>query len=129
MDYHWFFDTLITIAVCDRPEVKFLNRHVREQLCARSAQMWKDLGVILLGSENNDALEVIKNDNSNVMGRCSAMFQLWLDRQPSASWRQLIQALKELHLNYIAHQIESKLIIPVLESSAGLLLIEIELML
>ena len=37
------------------------------------------------------------------------MFQLWLDRQPSASWRQLIEALKQLHLNYLAGQIESKL--------------------
>jgi len=52
------------------------------------------------------------------------MFQLWLDRQPTASWAQLIAALKQLQLNYLASQIESKLTVPVLEHStnAGLLL-------
>ena len=114
---------MIIIAVDDRPDVKFLNRHVREQLCAKSTHIWKDLGIQLLGTESNDALEVIKNNNSDVMDRYSAMFQLWLDRQPTASWRQLIQALTNLNLNYMAHQIESKLITPGLESSAGLLAI------
>ena len=102
-----------------RPEIKFLNRHVREQLCARSAEMWKDLGIELLGMGSNDALNVIQSNNSDVMNCCSAMFQLWLDRQPSASWRQLIEALKQLQLNYLAYLIESKMI-PVLEPSVGL---------
>ena len=105
--------------------MKFLNRHVREQLCAKSAQMWKDLGLELLSTGSNDALEVIKNNKSDVMDRCSAMFQLWLDRQPAASWRQLIKALKNLHLSNIAHQIELKLTTPVLESITGLLSKEI----
>ena len=95
--------------VHDRPDVKFLNRHVREQLCAKSAQMWKDLGLKLLSTGSNDALEVIENNKSDVRDRCSAVFRLWLDRQPTATWRQLIQTLKRLHLNNIAHQIESKL--------------------
>jgi len=57
------------------------------------------------------------------MNCCSAMFQLWLDRQPTASWAQLIAALKQLQLNHLASQIESKLTVPVLEysTSAGLL--------
>ena len=87
--------------------------------------MWKDLGLELLSTGSNDALEVIKNNKSDVMDRCSAMFQLWLDRQPTASWRQLIKALKRLHLSNIAHQIELKLTTPVLESNTGLLSIEI----
>ena len=48
------------------------------------------------------------------------MFQLWLDRQPTASWRQLTEALKQLQLNYLASQIESKLMTPVVDLSAGL---------
>ena len=83
--------------------------------------MWKDLGVELLGTGSNDDLEVIKNNNTDLRDRCSAMFQLWLDRQPTASWRQLIQALKGMRLNHFAHQLESKLTIPVLDSSFGLL--------
>ena len=27
------------------------------------------------------------------------MFQLWLDKQPEASWEQLIKALKDIDLN------------------------------
>ena len=111
---------MILTPVRDRPEVRFLNRHVREQLCATGAQMCEDLGLELLGTKNNDWLQVIKNDNTNLRHRCSAMFQLWLRRQPTANWRQLIQALKNIRLNHLALQIESKLI-PVLDSTFGLL--------
>ena len=95
---------------------------MREQLCAKSAQTWKDLGIELLGVGSNDALNVISNSNTDVMKCCSAMFQLWLDRQPNASWRQLIEALKRLQLNYLADQIESKLIITLLKCDGSLLI-------
>ena len=101
-----------------------MNRHVREQLCAKSAQMWKDLGAELLGVGSNNALDIISNNNNDVMNCCSAMFQLWLDRQPTASWGQLIEALKQLQLNYLADHIKSKLAISLLESSGGMLIIE-----
>jgi len=52
---------------------------VREQVCAKSSQTWKDLGIELLGADNNDALDVISKNNNDVMRCCSAMFQLWLD--------------------------------------------------
>ena len=95
---------------------------MREQLCAKSPQAWKDLGIELLGDENSDALDVLKNNNSDVMSCCSAMFQLWLKRQPTASWSQLIQALRQLQLYLLADQVESKLTaVPVLESDSGLL--------
>ena len=94
---------------------------MREQLCANNAQTWKDLGVELLGEGSNDTLNIIKNDNSDVRDRCSAMFQLWLDRQPTASWRQLVQALEQLKLNYLAKQIELKLTTPHLDPVTGLL--------
>lgn len=107
---------LLLTTVDDRPEVVFLYRHVRKQLCASGAEMWKNLGVELLGDTN--ALEIIKLSNSNdVQSCCSAMFRLWLERGTTASWRQLINALKQLQLNYLANQIESKLIIPGSEAS------------
>ena len=99
--------------------MKYLNRHVREQLCART-ELWKDLGVELLGVGSNDALNVIQSSNNDVTNCCSAMFQLWLDRHPTASWRQLIEALRHLQLNYLAYQIESKLMMPVVDPNAGL---------
>ena len=88
-------------------------------MCAKSTQTWKDLGIELLGADNNDALNVISHNNNDVMKCCSAMFQLWLDRQPTASWKKLIEALNQLQLNYAADQIKSKLILQ--ESDAGLL--------
>ena len=100
---------------------------MREPLCATNAGVWKDIGVELLGGESKDALNVIEcNNPSDVTKCCSKMFDLWLDRQPSASWRQLIQALKQVQLDRLANQFESKLKIPVPEpclkpiASAGL---------
>ena len=98
---------VLSIAVDDRPEPKFLNRHVREQLCASDAEMWKNLGIEL--GIRSEALRVIEHSNHNVVGCCSAMFQSWCEKQTTASWRQLIEALRQLQLNYLASQIESKL--------------------
>ena len=84
-------------------------------MCAKGAQVWKDVGIELLGGRNNDALDVIENNNSDVTNCCSKMFQLWLDRQPTASYRQLIQVLEKVKLNYLADQVKSKLKIPVTE--------------
>ena len=110
----------ISTAVDDRPEVRFLNRYVRERLCAKGPQAWIDLGRELLGVESSDALDVLKNNHGDVTNCCSAMFQLWFERQPTATWRQLIQALKQLQFNYLADQIESKLIMQISEPSSGL---------
>ena len=77
--------------------------------------MWKNLGIEL--SIHTNALEIIKLSNSDVEGCCSAMFRKWLERGTTASWRQLIKALRQLQLNHLASQIESKLTIPGLEPS------------
>ena len=82
---------------------------MRESLCAKNTQLWRDVGIELLGGGSNDALDIIENNNSDVTNCCSKMFQLWFDRQPTASWKQLIQALKQLQLDNLADQIESKL--------------------
>lgn len=41
---------------------------------------------------------------------CSVMFRMWLERQPKASWRQLIDALYVIKLNRIANELENLLI-------------------
>lgn len=115
--HFWPCESLEFLLADDRPEMKFLNRYVRESLCAKGTDMWKDLGIELLGSTN--ALDVISNNNNDIRNCCSAMFQLWLDRQPTASWRQLIEALKQLRLTYLADQIESKFSISVLDPIPG----------
>ena len=37
------------------------------------------------------------------------MLQLWLERQPDATWEQLIQALKEVKMNELASTIVQEL--------------------
>ena len=95
--------------VGDRPELKYLNRYVKERICAAGPVMWLDLGVELLGDNDIMALNVIKINNAEVTVRCFEMFKLWLERQPKASWRQLIYALKQIQLNALAFNIEELL--------------------
>ena len=54
-------------------------------------------------------LSTISCDHREIVSCCSRMFQLWLQRQPNASWKQLIEALKEVDLNHLATQIEGML--------------------
>ena len=46
------------------------------------------------------------------------MFQLWLDKQPDASWSHLIQALKEssIEMNELAVNVKGKLLLMPVES-------------
>ena len=42
--------------------------------------------------------------------KCSSVvFELWRERQPQATWRQLINALYEVGLNRVAHDLENLL--------------------
>ena len=49
------------------------------------------------------------NARGKVTESCSTLFHTWLDRQHNASWRQLIEALKEVGLHIQAMEIENKL--------------------
>ena len=103
--------------VDDRPEIRYLNRHVRGQLsaaCEDNPEAWKDLGVELLppGDSSMAALKTISaNSQGNVIKCCASMLSLWLERQPKASWGQLIEALKATDLDHVATEIEGKLIV------------------
>ena len=71
------------------------------------------MGVELLSEEDVQALDEIQNNYPKDANTCcTKMFKLWLDRQPEASWRQLIQALREpnIELKELANIIEQKLI-------------------
>ena len=37
------------------------------------------------------------------------MFQLWLNKQPEASWKQLIEALRGIDLNEVANMTKQQL--------------------
>ena len=102
---------LITV-VTARPDIKYLNRYVRDQLAAASAsgpKKWYDLGLTLMGKSSKDQLGVMKIDKHNTYECCEGMFNLWLERDPEASWSKLIAALKLNNLNTIADDLTRKL--------------------
>ena len=67
----------------------------------------------LLDAENEHVLNAINHNNPGDPMQCtSAMFRLWLERQPGASWNQLIEALKapSIRLEALAFKIEGMLL-------------------
>ena len=56
-------------------------------------------------------MKTIKSSVSDCTVRCSEMFTLWLGRQPKATWRNLIGALKQIHQNKLAFSIEDLLLV------------------
>ena len=83
--------------------------------CANNPEIWRDLGIELMGQEGVAKLDEIKaNNNGNVTKCCSAMFSLWLQMQPKANWNQLMEALKEVELITLADEIK-KLLMPSME--------------
>ena len=98
----------------DRPDIKHLNSHVRSHICgacAFSSEIWKDLGIELMGQDSVADLDIISaNNRGDVVGCCSSMFSLWLRTQTKASWKQLIDALVKVKLNVLASKIKKSLI-------------------
>ena len=90
----------------DRPEIKYLNEHVKQRVCASGSEKWFELGTELLDKKHIAALSAVKSDVTECTARCSKMFELWLERQPEASWRHLIRALQQIHMNTLASDIE-----------------------
>ena len=86
---------------------------MRIHICGSSnnPEVWRDVGRELLGEEVESELNTIAaNSHDNVIKCCSGMFSLWLERQPEASWRQLINALRNVNLVTLATSIENLLL-------------------
>ena len=88
-----------------KPTLKLLNRHVRGSVGTK----WHDLGVELLDASDVDELNTIEAQYQTDLNRCcTKMFHLWLNKQPNASWKQLIEALRQpgIDLGTLALKIE-----------------------
>ena len=89
-----------------RPTLKQLNK-----LKKSVAFKWQDLGIELLDLEDIRTLdEIQKNYPRDASTCCTKMFQLWLDRQPEASWEQLIKALRGIDLDEVVNTTEIELL-------------------
>ena len=106
--------------VDDRPKEVYLSRYIRTHLCATyhdNSHAWLDLGAKLLPDAETH-LSMISQNHQGVEEKWSLLLQLWLQRKPDASWKQLINALKEINLNHLAAQIEGMLM-PTVDTATG----------
>ena len=94
------------------PSLKYLNRYVRSSVGSK----WHDLGIELLDSDKSiEELDKIEAEHKSDLDKCcTKMFQLWLRKQPSASWNQLIEALRQrnIELDVLATNIKELLLQP-----------------
>ena len=82
---------------------------------SNNGEAWRDVGRELLGKLLGEEVElelniIAVNNQGNVTRCCSRMFSLWLERQPEATWMQLINALKNAKLFSLATNVENLLI-------------------
>ena len=74
---------------------------------------WHDLGIELLDSNDCQKLDIIEAENPSHLNKCcTKMFNLWLEKQSTASWNQLIEALRQpgVELDALASNIEQMLL-------------------
>ena len=91
-----------------RLSLKYLNRYVRGSVGLK----WHDLGIELLDPDDVEELDKIKAQYPQDLNECcKAMFQLWLRKQPDASWNQLIEALRQpgIELDTLASKVQQML--------------------
>ena len=69
---------------------------------------WYQLGIQLLDECQAPQLEIIRANNDDVTGCCTALFGYWLQTHPNASWYELVTALRApgVELNEVAASVE-----------------------
>ena len=93
-----------------QPSLEYLNQYVRA-----IDKKWYNLGIELLHSNDAGELDRIKAEHpSNLHICCTKMFELWLKKQPMASWNQLLEALRQpnIKLGTLAMEIEHIILKP-----------------
>ena len=73
---------------------------------------WHDLGVELLDLNDIEELNTIEAESPSDLNKCcTKMFSLWLKKHPTASWNQLIEALRQpsVKLGTLATKLKQKL--------------------
>ena len=76
------------------------------------ADKWKDLGVQLLRSDQENCLNIIAVDHPHdAVSCCKCVLEKWLDTTTDATWNQLITVLRSptVQLDYLASQLEQML--------------------
>ena len=96
----------------DRPLLKDLHDHVVRDVACK----WNYLGVQLLRPDQQKELDIIEKDHPrDAVECCKCALKKWLDTTPSATWNQLISALRSptVQLDHLSTQIEKIMIVEV----------------
>ena len=88
------------------PTLNKLNRYI-----TKMAPSYYGIG-LELGIDNSQ-LNLIKDDHISFPGleeKCCRMLEVWLEKDTSATWKKLCDALKELELNFLAGIIKDAIV-------------------
>ena len=84
----------------DTPTLQELDHYITDM-----APFYYDIGLEL--DIVNSKLKIIKSDPSfpDLNEKCLKMLELWLEVDPSATWKKLYDALQETKLSVVAEQV------------------------
>ena len=108
--------TLFIVVGHERPLLKYLNRHIMKPVGSK----WYNLGIDLFEVDDIESLNTVRSEHpTDINVCCTTMFQLWLRKQPKASWNQLIDSLRQpgIDLNNLASKINQMLLQPKLTAT------------
>ena len=71
------------------------------------AAKWKRVAIAL--SIRSDRIEILDANSHKVEDACLEMLQWWLENAEKPTWRALIEALRDIDLQVLAHNIEKAL--------------------
>ena len=101
---NWF--TFINSLVSSKPTLKKLQQ---TKIITAVGSKWYELGIELLNEDQLTHLDIIKTNNHEVTRCCSEMFLFWLRSHSTATWQNLVEALKApgVELNDVAATVET----------------------
>ena len=88
------------------------KKKLLELVVSRVVAHWYDLGITLLDEDQESHLDVIKLNYTDKKECCKEMFWYWLSTNTSATWKQLVEALRTsaVELPVVASDLEKMLI-------------------
>lgn len=95
-----------TVNPNSRPTLKQLQKL---GIITSVATKWYELGLELLDDSQANQLDIIRANSTDVTRCCRDMFKYWLDAHPTASWYNLVNALRATGIeeNTVATMLES----------------------
>jgi len=101
-------DNLLLI-VYSKPTLKKLQQ---TKVITSVGSKWYELGIELLDEDQLAHLDIIQTNYTEVTRRCAEMFLFWLRSHSTATWLDLVDALKApgVELNDVSAMVETQFI-------------------